>query len=142
MTTALLDINVLLALAWPNHDHHDAAHRWFDEVPDRKWATCTLTQLGFIRISSNLSANPQMVSPQDAAAVLQELCAGQDHEFWSSPNAANPSIYSQAKGHQQVNDAWLVELARQNNGVLATLDKRLYVHDPSGKLVVLISALA
>ena len=69
MTTALLDINVLLALAWPNHDHHDAAHRWFDEVPDRKWATCTLTQLGFIRISSNLSANPQMVSPQDAAAV-------------------------------------------------------------------------
>jgi len=26
---ALPDINVLLALAWSNHPHHDAAHHWF-----------------------------------------------------------------------------------------------------------------
>ena len=92
MSTALLDINVLLALAWPNHDHHEAAHRWFDEVPDRKWATCTLTQLGFIRISSNPAAIPQSVTPQQAATVLKELCADQDHEFWTSPKADDPSI--------------------------------------------------
>ncbi|NBP25094.1 MAG: hypothetical protein EBU81_11205 [Proteobacteria bacterium] len=23
-----IDINVLLALAWPNHQHHALAHRW------------------------------------------------------------------------------------------------------------------
>ena len=26
---ALLDVNVLVALAWPNHVHHTQAHRWF-----------------------------------------------------------------------------------------------------------------
>ena len=24
----LLDVNVLIALAWPNHVHHAAAHTW------------------------------------------------------------------------------------------------------------------
>jgi predicted nucleic acid-binding protein len=27
---ALLDINVLTALLWPAHEHHEVAHRWFD----------------------------------------------------------------------------------------------------------------
>ena len=26
---ALPDVNVLIALAWPNHVHHDAARSWF-----------------------------------------------------------------------------------------------------------------
>jgi predicted nucleic acid-binding protein len=48
----LLDVNVLLALAWPNHQFHAAALR---ELQPRRgrWATCALTQLGFIRLSSN-----------------------------------------------------------------------------------------
>ena len=29
MKAALLDTNVLLALAWPNHQHHAQAHAWF-----------------------------------------------------------------------------------------------------------------
>jgi hypothetical protein len=28
---SLLDVNVLLALAWPTHVYHLAAHRWFAE---------------------------------------------------------------------------------------------------------------
>jgi predicted nucleic acid-binding protein len=26
----LLDVNVLIALAWPNHVHHDLAQTWFE----------------------------------------------------------------------------------------------------------------
>ena len=29
MKTALLDLNILTALLWPAHEHHDTAHRWF-----------------------------------------------------------------------------------------------------------------
>jgi len=49
MPVSLLDVNVLLALAWPNHVHHPAAHRWFAENHREGWATCPLTQMGFVR---------------------------------------------------------------------------------------------
>ena len=38
--TALLDVNVLIALAWPNHVHHVAARAWFEEHREEGWATC------------------------------------------------------------------------------------------------------
>jgi predicted nucleic acid-binding protein len=50
---SLLDVNVLIALAWPNHIHHRLASRWFDRNRKSGWATCPLTQSGFVRVSSN-----------------------------------------------------------------------------------------
>lgn len=32
MTVALPDVNVLVALAWPNHVRHGRAHAWFAEL--------------------------------------------------------------------------------------------------------------
>lgn len=138
MTVSLLDISVLLALTWPNHLFHLAAHHWFDKSPDRLWATCALTELGFIRISANPSFHSETVTPKDAAAELKRLCRHAGHRFWTSPTAADPAIFSRAKGHQQANDAWLVELTRSHSRVLATFDKRLHVHDPSAKHIELI----
>jgi predicted nucleic acid-binding protein len=50
---ALPDINVLLALAWSNHAYHEAAHGWFAHIANAGWATCLLTQTGFVRLSLN-----------------------------------------------------------------------------------------
>ena len=50
---ALLDLNLLTALLWPRHEHHEVAHTWFDERRVDGWATCPLTQLGFVRLVSN-----------------------------------------------------------------------------------------
>ena len=138
MTVSLLDINVLLALTWPNHTFHLAAHHWFDKFSGRLWATCTLTELGFIRLSSNQSFHSEIVTPKEAASELKKFCRDTGHRFWTSPTAADPTLFGRAKGHQQVNDAWLVELTRAHGGVLATFDKRLHVHDPSGTLIELI----
>lgn len=41
----LLDVNVLIALAWPNHVHHDAAGSWFARLRRTGWATCALATL-------------------------------------------------------------------------------------------------
>ena len=49
MTIALLDVNVLLALAWPNHMHHADSKAWFDREAPHGWATCALTQLSLNR---------------------------------------------------------------------------------------------
>src|ERR1700719_2913940 len=51
MAKYLLDTNVLLALAWPSHEFHEAAHSWWTHSRKR-WATCALTELAFIRLSS------------------------------------------------------------------------------------------
>ena len=45
----LLDANLLIALTHAAHVHHAEAHAWFDAVPKRRWATCALTQLAFVR---------------------------------------------------------------------------------------------
>ena len=67
MKAALLDINVLLALAWPDHQHHAAAHGWFAQESRLGWATCAFTQLGFIRLSSNPAYTSGAVIPVETA---------------------------------------------------------------------------
>ena len=43
--TALLDVNVLIALVWPNHVHHEAARAWFTRRRKDGWATCLRGEL-------------------------------------------------------------------------------------------------
>ena len=140
MKLPLLDTNVLLALAWPNHQHHAPAHAWFATHAKRGWATCAFTQLGFIRLSSNPAYSREAVSPADAAALLQQWTRHKAHHFWNSPAADLPAIYLRALGHQQVNDAWLVEVARKNKGKLVTFDTRLAAHAPEANLVEIITS--
>lgn len=138
MKPALLDINVLLALAWPNHQHHGAAHDWFRAEARHGWATCGFTQVGFIRLSANPSYTPAAVPPAEAAGLLQRLIVHKHHQFWPSPPAADPAIYAKALGHQQVNDAYLVAVARARQGRLVTLDTRLPVHSGGDDTVQVI----
>ena len=138
MKEALLDINVLLALTWPNHQHHSQAQAWFAANAARGWATCALTQLGFVRLSSNPAYTANAVSPRNAAVLLSSWTRHKAHQFFQSPPAEDPAIYKSVLGHQQVNDAWLVDVARQNNGCLVTLDKRVAAHSPTDGLVKII----
>ena len=138
MKPALLDTNVLLALAWPNHQHHRAAHDWFRAESRYGWATCAFTQVGFVRLSSNPAYTPSAVTPQQAAGLLQKFLSHPKHAFWASPSASSPVIYLRALGHQQVNDAYLVEVANRRHGRLVTLDTRLPIHARSESLVFVI----
>jgi predicted nucleic acid-binding protein len=70
---ALLDVNLLVALAWPNHVHHRQALAWFLDNQPLGWATCSVTQSGFIRVSSNQSALPDAKSPQEALLLLRRI---------------------------------------------------------------------
>jgi toxin-antitoxin system PIN domain toxin len=139
MKPALLDINVLLALAWPNHQHHALAHRWFAREARHGWATCSFTQLGFVRLSSNPAYTPSAVSPPEAAGLLDRWVRHPRHAFWDSAPATRAVIYARAVGHQQVNDAWLVEVARQSDGRVVTFDRRISLHDGDRSRVTVVS---
>ncbi len=140
MKGALLDTNVLLALAWPNHQHHAPAHAWFAAQARKGWATCALTQLGFIRLSSNPAYTSEAVLPKEAAALLRGWTQLKSHRFWPCPAADAADRYIGCLGHQQVNDAWLVEAARHNGGRLVTFDAGLKVHATGSTEVEIINS--
>lgn len=126
--TFLLDLNLLLALAWPSHVHHDIAHGWFEAVRSPRWATCPLTQLGFIRLSSNPAFTTDAVTPSAAADLLRAMTAMEGHEFWPDEIDCAGSGFPghlRIPGHRQVTDAYLFSLARARSECLATLDRRM-----------------
>jgi hypothetical protein len=123
---ALLDINILTALLWPTHEHHDAAHRWFARRGSGPWATCPLTQLGFVRIVSNPAFSSDALSPVEALALLGENLSHRDHQFWTDgldvPGAVK-ALEARLQGYKQLTDAYLLALANRRKGVLATFDR-------------------
>lgn len=132
---ALLDVNVLLALAWPNHVHHELAHRWFARSARDGWATSSIVELGFIRVSSNARVTPAAVSPQEAAELLRRVTATARHRFWPDDVRFAESRHvalSRVAGHQQITDAHLVGLAIRHHGCLATLDRGVRALVPAG----------
>lgn len=83
MSVHLLDVNVLIALSWPTHEHHAAAHAWFASNEPTGWATCPMTQCAFVRISSNPKAVGTPVTPAQAVAALERMTAHPRHVFWA-----------------------------------------------------------
>ena len=136
---ALLDVNVLLALAWPNHQHHRAAHAWFRREGGGGWATCALTQLAFIRLSSNPAYTPASVPPREAAALLARLTAHSSHHYWAALAEPADAGFDRALGHKQIMDAYLVSVAERHRGRLVTFDRRTAVHGSSPGSVQVIS---
>ena len=124
---SLLDVNMMIALAWPSHVHHRAAHAWFAKNASQGWATCPLTQCGFVRISSNAKIIPEAVTPRDALALLNEIVKQATHSFWEDDigilDEHIPSEY--LVGHRQITDAYLLGLAIRHRSRLVTLDRGL-----------------
>ena len=126
MGAFLLDANVLIALAWPEHVAHAKVGRWFVRHSSAGWATCPLTQAAFVRVLSNPAFSADALTPENALRVLESNLLLADHHFWtdtiSVPDALR-SVEERIKGHQQITDAYLLGLAIHHKGRLATLDK-------------------
>ena len=123
--TALLDVNVLIALAWPNHVHHEAARAWFTRRRKDGWATCVLSEAGFVRVSCNPSVVRHWVTPTDAISHLHRLARLESHTFWSldrSMLGLPEGIRARIQGYRQITDALLLAAAMRHGGELATFD--------------------
>ena len=123
----LLDVNSLLALAWPNHERHERVAAWFANQADQGWRTCAVTELGFIRLSCNPAFTPEPVTPPQAVEMLAQYRTLGRHEFLESPS---PCLFNAMKdvamqGHRQTTDAYLLDLARSQGTKLASLDQRI-----------------
>jgi len=126
VTTYLLDINLLLALMDPMHIHHDAAHRWFANYGQSSWATCPLTENGFVRIASHPNYPNRPGDVPAVFAILRQLCEAPGHRFWAEDISILEILEPNAIiTHAQITDVYLAGLAVHKKGKLATLDQHI-----------------
>jgi len=122
----LLDVNVLIAIAWPTHQAHQKVQEWLGRHAKEGWATCPFTETAFVRVLSNPAFSPSAVTPADALALLRANLQHPAHRFWEDDvsliQAVGP-FSERLVGHQQVSDAYLLGLVIHRKGKLATLDR-------------------
>lgn len=122
--TLLLDVNVLVAFAWPTHVHHAVTRAWFSRRREG-WATCPPTQMGFVRLSGNPAVVDQPLTPAQAAGAMAALTTMGGHAFWSDDVDAAAVDWSAATTYRHVPDSHLLAIAARHGGRVATLDRRL-----------------
>ena len=133
MTADLLDVNLIIALAWPNHIHHAAAEQWFTADRTGRFATCPITESGFVRLSMNPRVVGEAASFQQATHLLAAYRNLPDHLFWRLDlDFVTVTDGFSVSGHRQVTDAYLLAIAAENDGRLATFDTRIREVIPVG----------
>ena len=123
---SLLDLNVLIALTDPEHQHHQKAWKWFASSGKERLGICPLTEAGFLRVTTNPAFHPGPRTLEQAIAILQVL-KGRD-DYWYCPIdeswiTLTAPFAAHIRGHQQVTDAYLLGLAIKEKGMLVTFDK-------------------
>lgn len=121
----LLDVNVLIAMAWPTHRAHEKVQVWLARHAREGWATCPLTQTAFVRILSNPDFSPNALTPGEAVALLQANLGHPAHRFWADEVSFVQALEFAPRlaGHQKVTVAYLLGLAMHKKGKLATMDR-------------------
>jgi toxin-antitoxin system PIN domain toxin len=106
-------------------------------VPERSWATCPVTEAGFVRASSNAKAVGAALSPSDARAVLTGLRADRGHRFLPNDVSMTDTLVPALTGHRQVTDGLLLAVARRHGVPLVTFDSALAGLGATGEVEVL-----
>jgi hypothetical protein len=117
----LADVNVLLALAWPQHAHHGRARAWWTGLMrEDVLATCAITELGFARISLQLPLFATDIA--GAKQALAQLRAAKPGHVFLSDELGADALPAWVKTAKQTTDGHLTALATRHHAKLATLD--------------------
>ena len=125
---ALLDVNVLVALFSPDHVHHELAHDWFTDHCKYGWATCPVTENGFVRVLSGPAGGGSGLRAPELIERLQRFCSSKQHVFWpDAVSLLDATLFDPrlASGHRQITDIYLLGLSRKMDGTLATFDRTI-----------------
>ena len=123
----LLDVNALIALGITRHQFRGRVQTWMASLATNitpKLATCSITELGFLRIVSQIPA--YNVTLEQAKTHLSLLKASQayDFKFLADDNDVS-KLPLWVKSSKQTTDGHLAELAKANGCTLATLDENI-----------------
>jgi uncharacterized protein len=118
----LLDVNTLIALAHTGHSLHPKALAWY--LSAAKMATglhtCSITELGFVRVSVTIGLQVDIPAAKQALDALKSSSRVRFELISDDVGVAQLPAF--VKTPNSVTDGHLVELARKNSVKLVTLD--------------------
>ena len=122
--TYLLDVNVLVALGFQQHEFHGRVAHWIKKTSPLQFATCAITELGFVRVL--VQAPSYDLTVNQARVLLARLkTVGFLHWEFISDDRDISYLPAWVKSGAQVTDGHLAELAKANGAMLATLDRKI-----------------
>src|SRR6266571_8065299 len=110
---------MLIAAIWQDHEDQQRVEAW---LRGKQTATCPISELGFLRISSS-DTFPFQAEPQLCRDALSEFL--REHRCRFIPDDFSPQRIA-AQSSRQFTDLYLAELAERHRMKLATLDRRIY----------------
>lgn len=120
----LLDVNALVALGFLQHQFHDRVTAWLEELQYPPLATCSITELGFVRVLSQAPVYGFTVVQARTALLRLKRAKALPFTFLTDPHDIS-HLPDWVKTPKQTTDGHLVELARASQAVLATLDEKV-----------------
>ena len=124
---SLYDVNFLIAFLDKNHKFHDAVSSWFTDNVEQGWASCPLTQNGYLRIRSQ----PDYPHPVSLAQACEQLLAAtstEHHHFITDDISLLDDTlvrFRVLSSYRQLTDVYLLALAVKHDARLVTLDTRI-----------------
>ncbi|MGH9413000.1 MAG: TA system VapC family ribonuclease toxin [Terriglobales bacterium] len=120
----LLDVNALIAAGFRAHTFHPRVQAWLAQQTEPKLATCSITELGFVRVLSQSTAYG--LSVDRARELLQQVQMREPSRFRFLPDACRiAGLPGWVRSPKQITDGHLLQLARVHGAELATLDHRI-----------------
>lgn len=119
-------MNALLALEIQEHEFHERTAKWVKKVSvgESAFATCAITELGFLRIF--LQASHAGISVAQVQKLLAHLKSSQNVRFQFLVDDHDAvQLPAWVKWPKQITDGHLVTLAKAHGALLATLDEKI-----------------
>jgi predicted nucleic acid-binding protein len=120
----LLDVNALVALGFQNHEFHGRVSAWIQRQPLPAILTCSITELGFVRVLSQVPMYGFTVAQARILLLRWKKSDLLPFTFIADDQAID-SLPSWASSPRQTTDGHLSALARANAALLATLDGKI-----------------
>jgi hypothetical protein len=120
----LLDVNALLAPGVREHEFHERTAKWVKRTAaaeDSSFATCAITELGFLRVLLQSAYAGYTVSL--GTRLLEHLKSRGLHFQFLIDDQCAAALPQWVKWPKQVTDGHLIALAKAHGAVLATLDE-------------------
>ena len=127
--TSLLDVNVLISLLDTNHGHNAAATGWWNDNQDH-WASCPITQNGYLRIVTGKSYSNK-ISIDLAIQKWMEFVSKSKHMFLPDDISLldNELIaHHHIRSSKQITDIYLLALSVKHGAQFVTFDTSIPIN--------------
>jgi predicted nucleic acid-binding protein len=117
----LLDVNALIGLSFRKHGFHRRVEKWVKTCSADSFATCPITELGFVRILAQHTDYDMTVETAREHLEIWKI-ALHDRLVFLADGLGARHLPVWVKHPRQTTDGHLVALAKAHSAVLATCD--------------------